>query len=600
MLMSVEDSSGSEASAASTAPTYTEQNSQNVGVLEADVVFANASQLFQLSYDAIHVYNTWPAADFTEVGSIISAFTEDRLYFAKMILTDDQLIVFADLYRPTTITNDYGSYDTYVHKGFLVQSYDLQDQELPQLISQNLYTNSTFVTSRVLDGQLHIFGRSDLTPENQVGYYPENLNFDASTMCAEDYEINTTGLNAVNNYLQIYADDLKDYDVQDQLPSFATLNTNGDVVTTEALDCQHVYATSLSEGLGVIWGDTIDLAAVNSNPTVFDVAMQSDSNQVYMNAESVVFYGPVNLWRSDLQDADGLSVDGTILNVLSVDSSQENPYTFAASGLVSGRVDSPWQLDVEGDQLRVVTEVREENESGFSFWLPQAPDAVRFFDLRIADQQLTIEGEIANLVSGEEIYGVRYVGDQAYVVTMLTQYFWDPLFIIDTSDFAAPEVLGSLEMPGFSAYLELLDESVLLGVGFNGGSSGFTTQNEDLKTSLYSVADATLPTEIANYVIEDSYSYSTITHLQIHLDDSDGTRKLFLPYQIYNAADGSVAQKLDILEIRADGISLLQQYDLAALDSYDTVQRTIRYRDASSDVLYVVGGEDVIQLSLIE
>ena len=66
LLMSMEDSD--DGATATALPSYTEQNSQVENVIEADVVFANANQLFQLDRDAIHVYNTWPATDFKEVG----------------------------------------------------------------------------------------------------------------------------------------------------------------------------------------------------------------------------------------------------------------------------------------------------------------------------------------------------------------------------------------------------------------------------------------------------------------------------------------------------------------------------------------------------
>ena len=71
--------------------------------------------------------------------------------------------------------------------------------------------------------------------------------------------------------------------------------------------------------------------------------------------------------------------------------------------------------------------------------------------LRIDDGGLTEVGVVGDLGRGEEIRSVRFVGDQAYVVTFRQI---DPLFIIDLTDPRNPEVKGELEIPGFSTYLE--------------------------------------------------------------------------------------------------------------------------------------------------
>jgi hypothetical protein len=65
---------------------------------------------------------------------------------------------------------------------------------------------------------------------------------------------------------------------------------------------------------------------------------------------------------------------------------------------------------------------------------------------------------------GEQIYASRILGDRAYIVTFEQI---DPVYVIDLSDPGQPEILGELEIPGFSTYLHPVSDNLLLGVGRN-------------------------------------------------------------------------------------------------------------------------------------
>jgi inhibitor of cysteine peptidase len=54
----------------------------------------------------------------------------------------------------------------------------------------------------------------------------------------------------------------------------------------------------------------------------------------------------------------------------------------------------------------------------------------------------------------------------------------DPLFAINVSDPLHPRILGYLKAPGFDAYLHPINETVLLGVGY---------ENSSLRVSLYRI-----------------------------------------------------------------------------------------------------------------
>lgn len=57
---------------------------------------------------------------------------------------------------------------------------------------------------------------------------------------------------------------------------------------------------------------------------------------------------------------------------------------------------------------------------------------------------------------------VRFIGPKALMVTFRTV---DPLFVIDLANAAAPAVLGSVKLPGYSEYLHPINSTHIIGLG---------------------------------------------------------------------------------------------------------------------------------------
>ncbi|WP_353293915.1 beta-propeller domain-containing protein [Thalassolituus maritimus] len=92
---------------------------------------------------------------------------------------------------------------------------------------------------------------------------------------------------------------------------------------------------------------------------------------------------------------------------------------------------------------------------------------------------------------GESVRSVRYRGDRAYVVTFRQT---DPLYVINLEDEADPYIEGELEITGFSSYLHPLNDNLLLGLGYAATDTGFI---EGLKLSLFDVSIPADPTEVS-------------------------------------------------------------------------------------------------------
>ena len=82
---------------------------------------------------------------------------------------------------------------------------------------------------------------------------------------------------------------------------------------------------------------------------------------------------------------------------------------------------------------------------------------------------LVESGRLDELGVGEEIESVRWFDTLAIIVTFRQV---DPLYAIDLTDPDQPLLMGSLKIPGFSAYLHPLGQHRLLGLGQLQGSNG--------------------------------------------------------------------------------------------------------------------------------
>ena len=101
-------------------------------------------------------------------------------------------------------------------------------------------------------------------------------------------------------------------------------------------------------------------------------------------------------------------------------------------------------------------------------------------------------------LSGEQVYAVRFLGNRAYVVTFRRT---DPLYVVDLANPADPKVAGELKTNGYSDYLLPVGAEgagLLLGVGKDATADG---RVQGVKVSLFDVANAAAPKELATRVL---------------------------------------------------------------------------------------------------
>lgn len=165
-----------------------------------------------------------------------------------------------------------------------------------------------------------------------------------------------------------------------------------------------------------------------------------------------------------------------------------------AVGNVRGTLLNQFAMDEHEGHLRLVTSTG---------WGEARTNSL--FVLASQGTSLDVVGSIDDIASGESVFAVRFVGDEAFVVTFRVI---DPLFTINLSDPADPTIVGELEIPGFSNYLHPISEDLLLGLGRAGDRF-----NSSPQLSLFDVSDFALPDRVDQFIFEGvSWSEAFANH----------------------------------------------------------------------------------------
>jgi hypothetical protein len=152
---------------------------------------------------------------------------------------------------------------------------------------------------------------------------------------------------------------------------------------------------------------------------------------------------------------------------------------------------------------------------------------------------------------GEQIYGVRFEGKRAYLVTFRQT---DPLYLLDLSNPVDPFVLGELKMPGYSDYLFPLANDLLLGVGKNATDMG---QVQGVRVALMDLRNPTVPkeTKVLSFGGRGSSSGLDYSPHGINLLQIGNRVRVTLPLDLVESGL-SPSRGLQAMEVEVDKINL--------------------------------------------
>ncbi|WP_342533797.1 beta-propeller domain-containing protein [Lysinibacillus sp. FSL K6-0057] len=273
------------------------------------------------------------------------------------------------------------------------------------------------------------------------------------------------------------------------------------------------------------------------------------------------------------------NVDGTTLN-------------FAGSTEVKGTVLNQYSMDEYKGNFRIFT-------TEGNTWDEKSTSYNHLF---ILDEHLKTLGSVKDMAPGEKIYSARFMGEKAYVVTFKQV---DPLFVIDVANPKKPTVLGELKIPGFSNYLHPLDETHLIGIGYDTEQryDSYTKRNftvtTNMKMSLFDVSDFRNPKEQSTVKIGGKGSSSEVQYNPKALFRNKEFNYFGFPVVLYEAGKGDEVvyqgQGAQIYEITAEkGIvlkgNIINRNNDESYENWEQVVQRVVYID---DTLYTIARNEV-------
>ncbi len=235
---------------------------------------------------------------------------------------------------------------------------------------------------------------------------------------------------------------------------------------------------------------------------------------------------------------------------------------YRGSGSVTGHLGwdaqrKPYRISEHNGDLRVLSFTGELGWANVAdaASLPPSPATLTVLRDNPADQTLQVLATLPNAQrpaplghAGEQVHGVRMLGERGYVVTFRQS---DPLYVLDLSNPADPRAVGELQMPGFSDDLYPLPDGLLFGVGRQADATGFTA---GVKLALFDVRDPARPRELATRTFGERGSISALDASPhgMNVFSQGGMARIALPLSL-TLAGGAPGQH-GLLRIEVDTV----------------------------------------------
>lgn len=479
---------------------HSETNTQVDGVDEGDIIENDGQHLFVLNGNDLLIMQAFPAGEMQELS---------RIRFEGYAIAE-----YLDGDRLTVVSQEY-HYDGGFGGGIffdairfapssattVVSTFDVSDPSNPTLEKQTTL-DGHYVDSRAFNGQVHVITSNDLAlPAPQTDgtttidvpfyYYGSPIFVEDAVvsgdslriMASEDtpviepsleipelttHQIEVPVYESREAYIARVRENL-DSLVDNVLPRYESLSADGLAATGAISEVSAITRVNDAGSDSLLSVVSIDTRGSQPGLVSSSSVLADWTNGIYANQEHLYVFSSVY---------DSGTTQTRILEFAWANGERE--IELLATGVVEGTLLNQFSADEHDGRLRIATTTSSfDSETGFS-------QANNLTILENIDGVLAPVGSVDGFAEGEQIYSVRFDGDRAFVVTFRQV---DPLFVFDLSDPTAPVIRGELEVPGFSSYLQVIDENHLLAVGRS--TSDFAT-----KVALYDISNPDAPIEV--------------------------------------------------------------------------------------------------------
>jgi uncharacterized secreted protein with C-terminal beta-propeller domain len=464
--------------------TGTGTNNQVAGVDEADFIKNDGQYIYLAQNGVLRIVDSWPADQTHEVSKTPIDGDPKKLF----VLGDKALV-----YVAVGDTSQNGWWNRECTYGYdcdftgdgtstKLLVYDITDRAAPQL-EREVTLSGSLIAARRIGSAVHTvvtqaanpFPDIDYTPEADLcGYAPQSQKPPALFILLAQQ--------AYGKLREQNRQAILDTDLDTRLPYIA--DSAGLTPTGDTASCEGLYASSINDGEAFTSIVSVD---IDHPGPVKTSTIISAPGAIYASENSLYMAVP-HRWEN--ASWDGYASQDSISTVHKFHISEIAGQTrYLASGLVSGRALNQFAMDEKDGFLRIAT------TDGH---VP-SPDVVSY--MTILDEQgddLVAVGKVGGIAPTEDIRSVRFDGSHAFVVTFKKT---DPLFTFDLTNPGNPQLVGELQIPGFSTYMHLIDDNHLLTIGYNADDQGSFAWFNGIQLQIFDVTDMNAPALSARYLI---------------------------------------------------------------------------------------------------
>jgi uncharacterized secreted protein with C-terminal beta-propeller domain len=469
------------------ATSYSTTNNQVASVDEADFIKNDGAYIYIIADSKFQIIDAWPAEQAVKISSSAIEGTPEKLF-----VLNDTALVYSSLKKSSENAKTGGYYYnsgecTYGYDcdftgnglPMKITVFDIKDRTNPVIVRETYFSGS-YINSRRI-------GSAVFTVVN----FPE-VSFPGISYCPEKlYELYSLQNTPYKELLVIMAfDELKkknikiieDTKITDWIPSVKDIRyADGVPLTEENLlnGCINFYESEQKDGktlLSLVSFDMEKLDPINTTTIVGRPgAVYASEDSLYVSSRHYYSYGMP--WYYD--DTETFKEASTV-HKFALKSGNATA-VYKTSGVVKGKVLNQFSMDESKGFFRIATTTG------------HVPDPKVHSTISVITEQdgeLKIVGQIDNIAPTEDIRSVRFDGDRGFIVTFKKT---DPLFVIDFRNPHNPLIAGELKIPGFSTYMQMMDENHLISIGYDADDQGSFAWFQGIQLQIFDITDIKNP-----------------------------------------------------------------------------------------------------------
>lgn len=572
---------------------HSETNVQVDGVDEGDLIENDGKHLFVINGNDLLIMQAYPANQMRELSRI-----RFEGYAIAEYLDGDRLTVISQEYNygggfggdiafsairfaPTSTTT-------------IVSTFDVSNPSKPVLDKQTSL-DGYYIDSRAFNGQVHVITSNDLalpapqtdgttTIDVPIYYYGGPIFVADAVVPSDSLEITATEdapalamstevFKEVTQQIEVPVYETReayiarvqanlDSLIDSVLPRYESLSASGLATNGAISEVSAIARVNDSVSDSLLSVVSIDTRGSQPGLVSSSSVLADWTNGIYANQDHLYVFSPIY---------DSGTTQTRILEFAWANGERE--IELLATGVVDGTLHNQFSADEFEGRLRIAT-----TTSSFDSETGVFSQANNLTILENIDGVLTPVGSVDGFADGERIYSVRFDGDRAFVVTFRQV---DPLFVFDLSDATAPVIRGELHVPGYSSYLQVIDENYLLAVGRS-------TDTQATKVSLYDISDPDNPIEVDDDILP-SWTWSIAEWDSKAIGWFASKETLAIPASSYSWETGYHNELFVFhVDVNQSGESAIQLNGTVSDDGYIVRSAYIE------DVLYTVSNNSVI------